>query len=90
MTIRRFNKTDDEPTRPTYEIWSKRFESPGYRMNMHWFAKDGDRLVGCTGLWLSEADPEKIHTGPTGVVRSHMRKTMGAAAGGAPAAEETS
>jgi len=69
----------DEPTRPTFEIWSKRFTSPGYRENMHWFAKDGDQLVGYTGLWLSEANPEKIFTGLTGVVRSHRRKGIATA-----------
>ena len=69
----------DEPTRPTFEIWCKRFDSPGYRMNMHWFARDGDRLVGYTGLWLSEADPAKIYTGLTGVVRSHRRKGIATA-----------
>ena len=69
----------DEVTRPTFERWCKRFESPGYRMNMHWFACDGDRLVGYSGLWLSEADPEKIYTGLTGVVRSHRRKGIATA-----------
>ena len=69
----------DEVTRPTFERWSKRFESPGYRMNMHWFARDGDRLVGYSGLWLSEADSAKIYTGLTGVVRSHRRKGIATA-----------
>jgi len=69
----------DEVTRPTFERWCKRFESPGYRMNMHWFACDGDQLVGYSGLWLSEADPEKIYTGLTGVVRSHRRKGIATA-----------
>ncbi len=69
----------DKVTRPSFETWCKRFESPGYQMNLHWFAKDGDRLVGYTGLWLSEADPEKINTGLTGVVRSHRRKNIATA-----------
>ncbi|MFH1689878.1 MAG: GNAT family N-acetyltransferase [Candidatus Eisenbacteria bacterium] len=69
----------DEVTRPTFENWCKRFESPGYRMNLHWFARDGDQLVGYTGLWLSEADPAKIYTGLTGVVRSHRRKGIATA-----------
>ena len=69
----------DEVTQPTFERWSKRFENPSYRENMHWFAKDGDRLVGYTGLWLSEADPEKLYTGLTGVVRSHRRKGIATA-----------
>jgi GNAT superfamily N-acetyltransferase len=69
----------DEVTRPSFETWNKRFENPGYRMNMHWFAKDGDRLVGYTGLWLSEAHPAKVFTGLTGVVRSHRRKGIATA-----------
>ena len=69
----------DEVTKPAFETWDKRFESPGYQMNLHWFAKDGDRLVGYTGLWLSEADPEKIYTGLTGVVRTHRRKGIATA-----------
>ena len=69
----------DEVTRPSFETWCKRFESPGYRMNLHWFARDGDRLVGYTGLWLSEANPAKINTGLTGVVRSHRRKGIATA-----------
>jgi GNAT superfamily N-acetyltransferase len=69
----------DEVTKPTFEHWCKRFESPGYRDNLHWFARDGERLVGYTGLWLSEADPEKIFTGLTGVVRSHRRRGIATA-----------
>ena len=69
----------DEVTRPSFEVWNKRFESPGYQMNLHWFARDGEKLVGYTGLWLSEADPEKIFTGLTGVVRSHRRKGIATA-----------
>jgi GNAT superfamily N-acetyltransferase len=69
----------DEVTKPSFEQWCKRFDNPGYRMNLHWFARDGERLVGYTGLWLSEADPEKIYTGLTGVVRSHRRKGIATA-----------
>jgi GNAT superfamily N-acetyltransferase len=69
----------DKPTRSTFENWSKRFTSPRYRMNLHWFAMDGDRAVGYTGLWLSDGDPEKIYTGLTGVVRSHRRKGVATA-----------
>jgi GNAT superfamily N-acetyltransferase len=69
----------DKPTRSTFENWSKRFTSPRYQMNLHWFALDGERPVGYTGLWLSEAEPEKIYTGLTGVVRSHRRKGVATA-----------
>ena len=69
----------DRPTRESFENWSKRFESPRYRMNLHWFAREGARAVGYTGLWLSAAEPEKLYTGLTGVVRSHRRKGIATA-----------
>jgi GNAT superfamily N-acetyltransferase len=69
----------DEVTRRPYELWEKRFESPRYQVNLHWFAMDGGKPVGYTGLWLSEAEPEKIYTGLTGVVRSHRRRGIATA-----------
>jgi GNAT superfamily N-acetyltransferase len=69
----------DEVTRQPREQWEKRFESPRYQMNLHWFARDNGAPVGYTGLWLSEAEPTKIYTGLTGVVRSHRRKGIATA-----------
>jgi len=69
----------DAVTRPSREQWEKRFESPRYQMDLHWFAREGERAVGYTGLWLSDAEPEKIYTGLTGVVRSHRRKGLATA-----------
>jgi len=69
----------DPPTRQSFEQFCKRFESPRLSLDAHWFARDGERYVGSSGLWLSEATPEKLYTGLTGVVRSHRRRGIASA-----------
>ncbi len=69
----------DPPTRSSFEQFCTRFENPRLSMDAHWFARDGERYVGSSGLWLTEADREKLYTGLTGVVRSHRRRGIASA-----------
>ena len=69
----------DPPTRQSFEQFCKRFENPRFSMEAHWFARDGERWVGSSGMWLSDADEGKLYTGLTGVVRSHRRKGIASA-----------
>jgi len=69
----------DPPTRQSFEQFCNRFESSRFSMDAHWFARDGERCVGSSGLWLTEADPEKLYTGLTGVVRTHRRRGVATA-----------
>ncbi len=69
----------DPPTQQSFEQFCKRFENPRFSMESHWFARDGERYVGSSGLWLSDADKEKLYTGLTGVVRSHRRRGIASA-----------
>ncbi|MCD4691182.1 GNAT family N-acetyltransferase [bacterium] len=69
----------DAPTRESFEHFCKRFANKRFSMDAHWFARDGERCVGSSGLWLSSADPKKLSTGLTGVVRSHRRRGIASA-----------
>jgi len=133
----------DEPKKREFEVYCRQtFDKPTFFPEGFFVALDGDEYVGVSMLELNLAEPTKLQTDLTGVVRSHrrrgiatalkvhaltkarsteaehldtdneennpmyplnvklgfkptpgwvhMRKTMGAAAGGAPATEETS
>jgi len=69
----------DPPTKETFEHFCTRFENPAFDADAHWFARDGERYVGHSGVWLSEADPKKLYTGLTGVVRTHRRRGIATA-----------
>lgn len=67
-------------TRMTFEQWHKRvLEAPNFTMDGQTIARDGDRFVGISGLWTSEANPKKLYTGLTGVIRSHRRQGIATA-----------
>jgi GNAT superfamily N-acetyltransferase len=133
----------DEPKKREFDVYYRQtFDKPTFFPEAFFVALDGDECVGVSMLGLNLAEPTKLQTDLTGVVRSHrrrgiatalkvhalskaktteaqfvdtdneeknpmytlnvklgfkpiagwvhMRKTMDAAAGGAPAAEETS
>lgn len=133
----------DEPKKREFDVYCRQtFDKPTFFPDGFFVALDGDDYVGVSMLGLNLADPTKLRTNLTGVVRSHrrrgvatalkvhalskaktteaqfvdtdneennpmyplnvklgfkpiagwlhMRKTMGAAAGGAPPAEEAS
>lgn len=61
-------------SRTPFDVWLQRVvENPGFTPDGNMVARDGDRWVGVSGLWRSEADPKKLYTGLTGVSRSHRR-----------------
>jgi RimJ/RimL family protein N-acetyltransferase len=67
-------------TRMSFEQWQKRvLESPNFIFDGQTIARDGNRYVGMSGLWTSEADPKKLYTGLTGVVRSYRRRGIATA-----------
>lgn len=67
-------------TRMTFELWEKRvLESPNFALDGQTIARDGDRFIGMSGLWTSEANPKKLYTGLTGVIRTHRRQGIATA-----------
>lgn len=63
-----------DPIKPMpFEQYQKRIMSPSFFPQAFAVAVDNGRYVGTSGLWLSEANPEKLYTGLTGVLRSHRR-----------------
>lgn len=72
--------TPDPPTRPTFEVFVKRtLGYPGFDPNARFIALDGQRWVGMSVLWLMQAEPDKLQTGTTGVVRDLRRKGIATA-----------
>ncbi len=69
----------DPPTEVAFEQFMKELGSPGYDPNLHLAAVDGNELVGLTGFWVSLAEPAKLYTGLTGVLRSHRRRGIATA-----------
>jgi mycothiol synthase len=70
----------DPITIDSFEIYREReLESPSFRSDGQFIALDGDRWVGMTALWTSEADREKLFTGLTGVGRDYRRRGIATA-----------
>ena len=60
----------DEQTEMSFEHFNRRFiGSPNLLPGAYLVATDGDDYVGVTSLWTSEASPEDLYTGVTGVRR---------------------
>jgi len=72
--------TTDPFTRQPFENFEERkLDAPGFDPHAHFFALDGDRWVGMSSLWTSQAEPDKLYSGLTGVVRSLRRKGIATA-----------
>ena len=56
----------------TYEHFV--FQSQNFLPDGFFVALDGERYVGMSNLWKSQADPSELYTGLTGVSRSHRRR----------------
>jgi GNAT superfamily N-acetyltransferase len=70
----------DPPTRPSFENFQERtLGSPQFSADGHMIALDGDRWVGMSVLWLSQAENDKLYTGLTGVSREYRRKGIATA-----------
>ena len=72
--------TTDQLTKQPFEVFVERsLGRPGFNPDAQFVAMDGDCWVGATALWVAQAEPEKLHTGLTGVVRSHRRRGIATA-----------
>jgi GNAT superfamily N-acetyltransferase len=70
----------DEPRKREFEVYCKQtFDKPTFFPEGFFVALDGDEYVGVSILELNLADPTKLQTDLTGVVRSHRRKGIATA-----------
>jgi GNAT superfamily N-acetyltransferase len=70
----------DEPRKREFEVYCKQtFDKPTFFPEGFFIALDGDEYVGVSMLELNLADPTKLQTDLTGVVRSHRRKGIATA-----------
>ncbi len=67
----------DPPTHPKYEQWEKEvFEPKRFNPNTYLLAIKNEKIVGMTCIKHMLADPKKMATSITGIVRSHRRKGL--------------
>ena len=65
----------DEQTEMSFKHFKRRFiDSPNLLPEAYVVATDGDDYVGVTSLWKSEASPQDLYTGLTGVRRDYRRQ----------------
>lgn len=70
----------DPLTRQTFENFVKRtLGSPSFLPEANFISLDKSQWIGMSALWKSQAEPEKLYTGLTGIVRSHRRKKIATA-----------
>jgi GNAT superfamily N-acetyltransferase len=67
-------------TRSPFDVFVERtLTAPNFLPDAQIIAVDAGRWVGMSGLWKSLATPKRLHTGFTGVARSHRRKGVATA-----------
>ncbi|MFB6285328.1 MAG: GNAT family N-acetyltransferase [Candidatus Bipolaricaulia bacterium] len=67
----------DERTRMSFEHFKRRFlHNPNLLSDAYCVAIDGDRYVGVSSLWASQASPDELYTGLTGVRRDYRRRGL--------------
>jgi len=70
----------DEPKKREFEVYCRQtFDKPTFYPAGFFVALDGDEYVGVSMLELNLADPTKLQTDLTGVIRSHRRKGIATA-----------
>ena len=70
----------DEPKKREFEVYCKQtFDKPTFFPEGFFVALDGDDYVGVSMLELNLAEPTKLQTDLTGVIRSHRRKGIATA-----------
>lgn len=70
----------DEPRKREFEVYCRQtFDKPTFFPDGFFIALDGDEYVGVSMLELNLADPTKLQTDLTGVVRSHRRRGIATA-----------
>ncbi len=72
--------TTDPLTRQTFVNFEKQeLGSPGFNANAQFIATHSAQWVGLSALSMALAEPEKLYTGLTGVVRNYRRKGIATA-----------
>jgi len=67
--------TPEPLTKMPLDVFERRtYQSPNFVPEAQHIALDGDKWVGMSGLWRSQAVSHMLYTGLTGVVRSHRRR----------------
>jgi GNAT superfamily N-acetyltransferase len=70
----------DEPKKREFEVYCRQtFDKPTFFPEAFFVALDSDEYVGVSMLELNLADPTKLQTDLTGVVRSHRRRGIATA-----------
>lgn len=69
----------EPPTRLPLDEWQKVFENPDFLPEGWFIALDRGRFVGISMLAINAAQPDKMHTWLTGVVRTHRRRGIATA-----------
>ena len=70
----------DEPKKREFEVYCRQtFDKPTFFPEGFFIALDGDEYVGVSMLELNLAEPTKLQTDLTGVIRSHRRKGIATA-----------
>ncbi len=67
----------DERTQMSFAHFKRRFlHNPDLLPDAYCVAMDGDRYVGVSSLWASQASPDELYTGLTGVRRDYRRQGL--------------
>jgi len=65
----------DRYTPVSFEHFVERtFKNPDFLPEAYFIALDGERYVGTSALWKSQAAPKELYTGLTGVLRGYRRR----------------
>lgn len=69
----------DQFTPVSFEEFKRSFEHPTLLPDAYFIAKHSDRYIGRSDLWRSEAEPERLYQGVTGVLREYRRQGVATA-----------
>jgi len=69
----------DEPRKRPLEAFVKWFDGPTFLPDAYSVAMDGERVVGMSELWKRNAQPHRLMTGMTGVIREYRRRGIATA-----------
>jgi len=67
------------PTKKPFGEWQKVWAHTNLILDAWWIAVQDGRYIGQTNLWGSQARPDLLYTGLTGVARSHRRMGIASA-----------
>lgn len=69
----------DELTEFTFDQFERALGSPNFLPEGVFLAMDADQVVAISELWGSQANPQKLYTGLTGVLRAYRRRGVATA-----------